>query len=167
MRTRPAQVLLLLGGVQLTAAVTLAYQNQPTPSAPDLSPLWVGGFACIILAFFVDAAWFRDRLQQIPLFWPPTTHVAEVISKGNDLAGRVHGSANDLDADWIAAVDEWRAEADAVVAKHARWYLPGFRNADRMAGDYANVPAWAQNRYGAMMMWIGKLAELQKLLDRR
>jgi hypothetical protein len=165
MRNRVAQILLLLGFVFWTSAVTSAYQPSLTP--PDLTPLWVGGFLCVLLAFLADSVWFGRLVERVPFFRPPTAAIASVIGKGNALKGMVRkGEGTPLDQAWLDATDAWWKEAEAVVAKHAPLLLPGFQNTVRSDLTYRNVPGWAQDNYGSLQARIAKLSEIQDKLTR-
>ena len=164
MRTRPAQVLLLFGGILWTAAVTLAYQSQRPAS--DLTPLWIGGLLCIVLAFVADSGWLRGQVERLPPLRPVSAHLAEAISLGNALAMRVREASDNQDHAWIADVEAWWRQTDVLVAKHAKWQLAAFRNMERLALSYPHVPEWAQTYYGNLQARIEKLSDLLNRLDR-
>ncbi|MHB8460263.1 MAG: hypothetical protein ACYDB6_09375 [Candidatus Limnocylindrales bacterium] len=164
MRTRLAQVLLLFGGILWTAAVTLAYQSQPP--GRDLTPLWVGGFLSIASAFAADSAWFRGQVERLPPFRPVSAHLAVAIAAGNALANRAREAPDHPDLAWIADVEAWWQQTDALVAKHAKWQLAAFRNSERLLLTYPHVPQWVQVHYGNLQARIEKLIDLQRRLDR-
>ncbi len=163
MRTRPAQVLLLFGGILWTAAVTVAYQSEPP--ARDLTPLWAGGFLSIALAFTLDSSRLRYLVARLPPFRPVSARFAATIAQGNALGMRVLGASDPPDLAWLADVEAWWREADALVAQHARWQLAAFRNTERLALTYPHVPQWAQTHYANLQARIQKLIDLQHRLD--